>query len=320
MFKLPKEVKVGILAVIALALFLIGISWLRGQSVLERTTLIHAYYTDIKGLTVGSAVLYKGMKVGQVRNIELAQEKERIKVVFDISSELELPRDSKAMIVSLDVLGSVGIRLLPGQRTQMIADGETLADSLEVGLMERITDELAPKITSVVSRIDSVVATIQGTMKGANNRANRIIKSIEQTSNNLTTGSRQLMATLRKIDQTIADIQLVVDSIQSSGDLNATFANARAFTDSLREMSTEIKRVMQQADRSMANIEAITAKIDSGEGTLGLLLNDPSLNDSLTAAAAQLQALLKDLQENPKRYVHFSVFGRGNKARKNDDE
>lgn len=296
--KLRREFKVGVFAVIVIAVAWWGIKWLGGQNVLLTSNIYYVYYDNVSGLQESSRVKLRGVEVGNVRDITL--ENDRVKVEIAVESQYEemIPANSVAEMGSAGLMGGVEIVIIQGDAAEFMEDGATfegrvkadmigtladkgaeLMDGLNttVGGVNALLEDNAQKISTLVSNLESMSASIDGIMSASS--AN--IKSSISNLNSFT-------ATLS----------------ENTGRIESMLANLDSFTGELAEA-----QLVEQLTTTVNDLNAVLASIQSGDGSVGKLVNDPELYDSLAKAGDNLALLLEDLKANPMRYVHFSLFG-----------
>ena len=296
--KLRREFKVGVFAVIVIAVAWWGIKWLGGQNVLLTSNIYYVYYDNVSGLQESSRVKLRGVEVGNVRDITL--ENDRVKVEIAVESQYEemIPVNSVAEMGSASLMGGVEIVIIQGDAAEFMEDGATfegrvkadmigtladkgaeLMDGLNttVGGVNALLEDNAQKISTLVSNLESMSASIDGIMSASS--AN--IKSSISNLNSFT-------ATLS----------------ENTGRIESMLANLDSFTGELAEA-----QLVEQLTTTVNDLNTVLATIQSGEGSVGKLVNDPELYDSLAKAGDNLALLLEDLKANPMRYVHFSLFG-----------
>jgi phospholipid/cholesterol/gamma-HCH transport system substrate-binding protein len=306
--RFKNEVKVGLLAIATLGLFMVGLSYLRGRSVLDRANTGYVHYTNSSGLHTGSMVSYKGFKVGQVQNVEYVQESGRIKVTFDFTKGIPIPANSYAL-VSVSIFGTASIEIVGGSGDQMLEDGGTLRDSIAPGLMAQL-DPLKVKLQSVLENVDSITVVLNRTVRGQNTQLKRVMNNVEAATGSVSETLAVLKQSLHKAQAAMAAVQRTVDTLRNNQNLWAAIGNARVFTDSLAASSENIRATLASAQQTIQRVSNLMAKLDTTQGALGSLLLDPALAANLESSTASLNALLVDLKAHPSRYVHFSIFGR----------
>ncbi|MDP2423846.1 MAG: MCE family protein, partial [Bacteroidales bacterium] len=238
------------------------------------------------------------------------------------SREVLVPINSKVIIYSHDLMGSRAINLILGKSPIMAQNGDTLVSGVQATLQEEVNRQVQPikkKAEDLLLSIDSVVTTIQ-TVLNADARSNlaQSFESIRQTISTLehtTYTIDTLVQTERKRMAIILEnIESITTNLRNNNKiLTNTIHNIHAVTDSLT--ATNIRQTFTKLETTLDHLNSVLVKIDNAEGTLGILINDPSLYRELESSSNQLNQLIEDMKLNPKRYLHFSVFGRsGNRA------
>ena len=328
--KISKEIKVGALAIITIVAFLIGISYLRGRSVLADINIYKASFENVNGLTKGSPVLYKGYKVGQVQAIKYQEGSGDLEVSFDVDKSIPVPKDSRVVIKSADLMGIGGMQmaLMPGKSSQLAENEAFLKSELDSGPIGELTDqisEVAEMTTTVENSINELVTTFNDAFgNGSDSKIGKITQNIEELSSNLAADSKKLGPILNDVKTVTGDIGYVVDSIRNDPNLKRMMTNAADASENFNKTSKDAVVLVANANSAIHKVDSIVTKINDGEGSIGRLLNDDQLYKDLDEAVVDLDLLLEDLRNNPKRYIHFSVFGRKNKGPKppeaiNDD-
>lgn len=306
--KLSKEIKTGLLALIAIALIIFGYNFLKGENILEKTRTFYAVYDDVEGLSSSSPVTINGLQVGNVSNIEFLNREAKLVVSFNVKNNFEFSKSSVAKIYGGDLIGGKSIAIEPNFNNQKPAvSGDTLTSKVEGGLFELVNDKLTPlqfKVENAVTGIDSLVASLNFVLDTGSKQS---IKS----------SIAEFETTLKSFNQTTKKINGLLDENESKfgttmNNLEHASANFVGISDSLAAL--EIQPMFIELKQNLQNLNSVTSKLEKGEGSLGKLLDDDGLYDNLEASAKQMEELLQDMKLNPKRYVHFSIFGKKNKA------
>lgn len=306
--KLSKEIKTGLLALIAIALIIFGYNFLKGENILEKTRTFHAVYDDVEGLSSSSPVTINGLQVGNVSKIEFLNREAKLVVSFNVKNSFEFSKSSVAKIYGGDLIGGKSIAIEPNFNNQKPAvSGDTLTSEVEGGLFELVNDKLTPlqfKVENAVTGIDSLVASLNFVLDTSSKQS---IKS----------SIAEFETTLKSFNQTTKKINGLLDENETKfgttmNNLEHASANFVGISDSLAAL--EIQPMFIELKQNLQNLNSVTSKLEKGEGSLGKLLDDDGLYDNLEASAKQMEELLQDMKLNPKRYVHFSIFGKKNKA------
>jgi phospholipid/cholesterol/gamma-HCH transport system substrate-binding protein len=313
---IPREVKVGALFLLGLAFFLVGLSYLRGSSVFSTTMVLKAAYVNVAGLGVGDKVIINGFRVGKVKEMRLDAASGNIVVYMELPNELRLPKDSHAMIYANGLLGTMAIQLLPGKSKDFAADGTTLADSLEVSMLESVKNNVQPLKENLEKLSKELVVTFASVNKviGDPAQLQRIMSNVEISTQNLATASKSL-ARMDSILRHVEHLTATLD--KNSGNVNRMLVNATATTDTLKAALPDLRKTVAETRASMESINKIMADMKNGQGTAGQLLVNKDLYDNLNKSLKSLEKLTTDFQQNPRRYIgQFSIFGRKVKEEK----
>lgn len=312
---MKKEIKIGIFAVVVLLCTWAGIRFLSGLDVFSRTKTYYINYTDVAGIEQASPVKILGVKVGSVTNISLDPTKaEGVELTIEVSKKYNLPVDSKAKLFSDGLMGGKAIAIEYGSATEYLASGDHITAAYDKGLM----DIAGAELEGLTKKIGETLTTLTATLDNVNGLLAENRTSFQGVMSNLDsmTGSMDDVLTGKK-----QELVAVVDNLTSFAEalgrnserIDSVMMNVTTLTNQFA--AADIANSLQQ---TLTKLDATLAKLNSGDGTVGKLMTDKALYDNLTAASANLSTLLADLQAYPKRYVHFSVFGRGAKADERD--
>lgn len=319
--KVAKEIWIGLAFVVALALFIWGINFLKGTSVFGDQRYFYAVYDRVDGLTTSNPVTVNGLKIGQVGKVGFMDDgSSRIMVEMMIDDPIIIPRNSVATISSSDLLGSKEVSISLGDAMEYCMSGDTLRSDIQKTLQEEVNMQVAPlkkKAEDLMLSIDSMV-TIISMVLNENTRASleESIGSIQQTIDNLknTTSSIDTLVTTQKtrMSAIIANVESISNNLEENNEaITRILNNFGSISDSLAR--ADIATTFARANAVLEDVEAVSGKIQSGEGSIGLLLQDEKLYYRLENSAADLDLLLQDIRLNPQRYMHFSVFGKNPK-------
>jgi phospholipid/cholesterol/gamma-HCH transport system substrate-binding protein len=311
MKKISNEVKVGATALLTLVVFVWLFNFLKGKDLLRTTANYYVVYDRIAGLEESSPIEVNGHKVGIVQSIEFVDPGSgKLLVTFSIRKDFKIPGNSIAQIVPVSLLGGMKVQLLYGEGPGFINRGDTIKGKCDESLTEKLEKELVPvkdKITNLIASLDTVICSVNDIMDSD------FKKDLKGTMANLngTTGSlerivgskeKDLKATLENIDKFS---RMLADN---SGSLGNTFTNLEEISDTLAaaDLYGSVTRLKSSLEKASAMID----NMNNGKGTAGQLLTNDSLYSNLSASLESMNLLLKDMKENPKRYVHFSLFGK----------
>ena len=294
---ITKEVRIGIAGIIALCALIYGINWLKGIHMFQPSSYFYAKFQNVNGLTKSSPVFADGVRVGIVCDIYYDYVNPgNVIVEVELDTELRIPKGSSAELVS-EVMGGVRMNiLLANNPREKYAVGDTIPGKLNNGMMESVA-QLMPKVQEMLPKLDSILISLNNILGDKSIPAT--LHSMETTTANLAVVSSQMKGLMSK------------DIPQLTGKLNTIGDNFIAISGNLKEI--DYAATFKKIDETLANVKILTEKLNSKDNTLGLLFNDPSLYNNLNATTENAASLLEDLKAHPKRYVHFSLFGKKDK-------
>lgn len=320
--KLSTELKVGILVVLAIGLAYWGINFMQGNDIFKKERNYYAVYQRINGLVVSNPVSINGFNVGLVKNISFLDSKgKRILVEFAIKNKhIQIPNDSKVRIFSSDLLGSKAVELIVGESDIMAQVGDTLTSDIEQDLAEAVNAQIAPlknKAEELLGKVTDAVVTVESIFdKDAKENLSESFVKIRESFESFSRAAKNLddMVSTNKpvIDTMMLDFSSVIANIRANEEnLNTFFENMASISDTLE--SSELNAAIANAANSLDKLSSMIDNVSEGKGTIGKLMYDDSLYNSLVNTSSQLDSLLNDMQAHPKRYIHFSVFGKKDK-------
>lgn len=291
-----KEVKIGMVAVVALAVLICGINYLKGINIFKPSIYYYVKFKDVNGLAKSSPVFVDGYRIGIVHDIIYDYNHPgNIDVEIVLNKSMRLPKNTTAVIVS-SLMGNLRLNLIiPRGLTGFCAIGDTITGGLDSGMMETV-GQLVPAVEKLLPKIDSILTSVNALVSDPSIRAS--LHSIQTTTANLADASYGLKHLMNK------DVPRLTKKLNVIGD------NAIAVTDHLKGI--DFQSSMANIDSTLKDVKTITEKLNSKDNTLGLFLNDRAVYDNLNSTFVGASNLLQDLKANPKRYVHFSLFGRKN--------
>ncbi|MFD2571332.1 MlaD family protein [Spirosoma soli] len=308
--KVSQEVKVGLLAVITLMMFYFGFNFLKGSDFFSSTNKYQVVYDNIDGLTASNPVRINGLSVGRVKGIEILQDQgNKLLVTLDLNKNIRVTQGSRAVLADDGLLGGKVILLSVNQGKPVLESGGMLVAAKETGLSALIREKTLPVLNNVDSltyQLNRVVAQFDqtGVMLNQTLRsANQGVKTLDLTIAENRAGLRATLANVSRLSASL---------VETEQQLKPILAKADTFADSLQGL--QLKQTLATVNKTVDNLQRILADVNSGRGSLGKLTSDEALYRNVNATTASLEKLLTDLRENPKRYVHFSLFGKKDKA------
>jgi phospholipid/cholesterol/gamma-HCH transport system substrate-binding protein len=313
--KISNETKVGILATVAITVLILGYSFLRGTDLFMRESEFYAVYPNIDGLTESKPVLVNGFKIGRVSKLTLAPNGHII-AEFQINPDYKIPKNTTARLESSDLLGGKAIVFELGNSKTFAADGDTLTAFIQEGFMDQVKP-IQKKADQIASRLDSILESVNNTLNPKfQKNFDRSFASIANTLENLERTSKKVDGLMdsetAKISGILSNLQSISTNFKNNNQKISTIvANFEQISD--QTAKANIGQTLINANQAVKDLQQVISKINAGEGSIGLLINDKKLYDNLAQSAENLDKLMIDLKANPKRYVHFSVFGGGKK-------
>jgi phospholipid/cholesterol/gamma-HCH transport system substrate-binding protein len=305
--KISKEFKVGLLAVVSITVLYIGFNFLKGSNLFSPYNTYYALYDNIDGLDVSNPILINGFSVGRVSKIEILQNHQnRLVVSLDINDDQRVGNNTWAIIKS-DLLGSKAIHLDSVDTGTPLEEGDTLNALLHKGLTEQLTNTAMPlvdKFEVTLRNLNNILANL------ANNEdnINQVIANFKTTSANIAQGTSKIGELSAKLDK------LLVELNDPETGVAALISKMNQVADTVN--SLELEALMTSTKQSIDQLGTTLQQINEGEGTLNHLLKDDQLYNNMTKTMEDLDKLFIDMKDNPKRYVHFSVFGKKDKSDK----
>jgi phospholipid/cholesterol/gamma-HCH transport system substrate-binding protein len=312
--KINNETKIGILAVVAIALLILGFNFLKGQNVFDNSKEIYAVFHSVEGLTPSNPVTINGLLVGTVSEMK---EKDRnldsVIVVVRLTKDINIPVNSLAFI-NKDLLGTANLSIALGTANNFVNDGDTLNTQVNTGLIDDVKASLNPALNNVngtLKSLDSLIEAI-GTIFDPATKYN-----IQKIVTNLTISTANLQTMLNSqtgvLAKTLNNLDKVTGNLAAHNEgINKTLENLE--TASGKFANVKLDETIDNLNKTVNELNGVVAKANSNEGSLGLLLNDKRLYQNLENTSRSLNILLDDLRVQPKRYVHFSLFGKKNKG------
>jgi len=303
--KISREVKTAVLVIISLVLIVFLFNYLKGQNLLDSSRKVFVVYDNVEGLTSSSPVTLNGHTIGKVQEIGFTEDgSAKLKVLLLIEDDFQFSKNSKAQLYDTGLIGGKGIGIIPAfDNAENVKSGDILQGSVKPGIMDMVGQTLSPlqdKIGVVLVTADSLLTNINDVFD-------------EPTKNNLKSGIAQLNATISSFKNTSASINELIASNKEK--LDNTLANVEDVSSNLSKItdsiaSANLTKTINDLQATVGNFDKLLSSIESGEGSMGKLLKDEGLYDNLEGASKQLEQLLQDMKLNPKRYVHFSIFGK----------
>ncbi|MDE7032174.1 MAG: MlaD family protein [Muribaculaceae bacterium] len=293
-----KEVIIGVLVLVSMALLFIGIDFLKGVNVFKAANYYYATYDNVAGLAISAPVTVNGYKVGQVREINyLYNNPGHVQVEISLDRELKLTKGTKA-VISSDILGTATIVLEMAPGTDYAPVGSELQASVASGLMDAVSQDLMPSVSAIFPKIDSLLTSLNTVVSDPAVLASA--RRLDAITANLETATVQLNALMRTMPPITADVKHI------TANMDTVSANLTELSASLRQLPLD--STMQQVQLMVDNLRQLSEELRNPDGTLGRLTSDPALYDNLNATVQSLDSLFVDIKKNPKRYISIKLL------------
>lgn len=304
---MSKELKTGIVAVVVIALFIWGYNFLKGQDLFSANARhFFVEYNNINGLNEASSVTINGLKVGKVDEIRFndnPDKKGNLIVKISLDTDFNFSKNSIAKIYSASLMGGQNLAIVPKYDGEIAKSGDYLKGEVESDIFSSVGEKLNP----IQAKLENVLVGADSLLIGFN-------QVLDEKSR------QSLNRSILGLEGTISDIRKTLSSVNSlladnKGNLNATLANTKKITDNFSKVSDDLANAnlgesVKKLEATLANVNGLLANMKSGKGTLGKLMTDEKMYTNLTNASKELEELLREMKLNPKRFVHFSLFGK----------
>lgn len=304
---MSKELKTGVIAVLIIVAFIWGFNFLKGQDIFQpNVRKFMVEYKNVGGLTEASVVTINGLKVGQVKDITFNTKQENrgsLIVEFIIDNDFEFSRNSVVKIYSPNPLAGSNLAIIPDYKGEMAKSGDFLKGEIEPGLLSSLGERLDP----IQTKLEHVLVSADTLFQKVNHILN------DNTNASIKRSIQNLEYTVNDVRKTLGNLNNVLDS--NSVGLKATIDNTKIITENLIQLTDSLNnvnfaRLTRDVETTITSVNKLLKGIESGEGTIGKLMKDEQLYNNLAATSKELEELLRDMKLNPKRFVHFSLFGK----------
>lgn len=298
--KLTKEIKIALVAIVGILVMYFGINFLKGMNLFSTNNAYYMTFDDIQGLGASTPIYADGYKVGTVDGMEYDyKENGPIKVKVDINKDLRIPQGSKAEIVK-DLMGNLQVNLLLANNPrERVEPGGVIPGAVNGGMMDKAAN-LIPVVEKMLPKLDSILTSVNVLLADPALAAS--LHNVETITSNLTVSTRELNTLMAGLNKQVPGM------VRKA---NGVLDNTNRLTANLA--SLDVQGTLNKVNQTLESAHQFTEKLNSNQGSLGLLMNDTKLYDNLTSTMSHADSLVIDLKAHPKRYVHFSVFGRKDK-------
>jgi len=310
MIKLSREFKTGIVAIITIILFIWGFSFIKSNNIFKKERTFYAVYKNVQGLQPSSLVTINGFKVGKIDDIFFDVQKKGFLIVkFSLNNNFKFSKKSVAKIYSSDLMGTKSLSIVPNYMSKIAQNGDTLKSEIEPGVFELLNNKVAP----LQAKFESLLANTDTLMQKINNILDK------KTENNLKVSINSLKNTLLVFEKTTKKVNSLISENQNN--FNEIINNSKKISQNLNNLTDSVNHVdlagtISKFHKTITNLNLILTNINAGKGNVGKFMKDEKLYQNFTNASKELEELLRDMKLHPKRYVHFSLFGKKDKEYK----
>ena len=311
--KIPKEVKVGLMATAAIVILFVGFYFLKGANIFSNNNKYICYFDDVEGLQGSAPVEMRGMSVGRVSKISLTASK-RVMVEISVSKKIDVPQGTLAVFAQPDLMGGKVIKLEIGSGPGNIHPGDSLATVKEGGVVDKVAGELTPRLAELkvtITEINRAMAGVNSIVGEQNQKALAdAIASIKTTADNLSSLSGSLNKESGEMTEIIHNAKSLTGNLAKNNDtINRILSNASSIT---RQLSNApIQKTLANLQQAIDELHGILDKVNNNQGSLGMLINNKDVYNNLNGSLHSLNSLMDDIKAHPSRYINVTVFGSG---------
>ncbi len=307
MIKINRQAKTGIIVVIATLLFIWGFNYLKGKDILKSYNTYYSILDNVEGVVKSTPVTLKGIPIGTVEDLHFTPDMTNTVMVLNIDRKFIFPKDSKVKVYGGNIMGGKSVAIVPGESTEVTKDGDTLQVLKMPGMFDLVND----KITPLQNKLESSLTSLDSILQGVNNIMDK------PSQDHIKSSLADLAITLKHFKNTSA--QLDQTFTQNKENINLSLQNFHKISEDFSTLSDSLKqirigKISKELEQSIAELNRLMKNLNNPNGTTGKLMKDKELYDNLVKSTKELELLLKDLRQHPKKYVHFSIFGKKDKS------
>jgi phospholipid/cholesterol/gamma-HCH transport system substrate-binding protein len=301
---ISKEIKSAIFVLTTIILFIFGFNYLKGTSLIDRQKTIYSVYDEVDGLLVGANVMINGLSIGNVTALVFLPNSTKIVVTLKVKDKINFSSNSTAIIYETGVLGGLAIAIEPiFEKDIVVKSGDTLKSSIRPGLTELINRQIEP----LQRKLESTLTSVDSIFSGASYVLNKDTQNdIKESLNVLTSAIKAINNSSKIIEKTLT---------KKNSQINNSIDNIESISSNLANVSNDLNdfdlaNVLSNLEMSINGINLIVNNLNSDNSSLGNLINNDDVYDNLNSSIENLNLLITDIKTNPKKYIHFSIFGR----------
>mgnify|MGYP000672255266 CR=1 FL=1 len=304
---MSREIKTGIVSIVIIALFIWGYNYLKGQNLFEASSrTFYIEYDNIRGLNKASTVSINGLHVGRVSDITFNTDPKKrgmLVVQIMVEDDFEFSKNSVVKIYSTGIIGGESLAIIPSYEGEPAVSGDYLTGEVESDIFTSVGQSLNPlktKVERVIIEADSLLIALNDVLD-------------EKTRNSFKRTIQGFETTVSSVNSTLSSLNQLIDS--SSVSMSVTLDNTKKMTENFAKVSdtlvnANLGETVKTLQATLDNVNGLLAGLEEGKGTMGKLMKNDSLYTNLTNASKEMEELLREMKLNPKRFVHFSLFGK----------
>lgn len=300
-----KEVKIGASVLVAIAILVFGINYLKGVNIFKASNYYYATYSNVTGLAISAPVTLNGFKIGIIREMDYDYDHPgNVIVEISVDKALKLPEGTKALVES-DLLGTASIALELGTSANYLPIGSTLQGEVKPGMMDALSKELMPSVSKIFPKIDTLLTSINSivgdpALKASVQRLDALTADLQRTTQNLAKMSAQLPAMTAKVTPILSDVKNITTNVDSiTTDLGSL---------STRLAQMQVDSLVNDLQATVSNLQDLTTRLNDPNSSVGKLMQSPELYNNINSTISSLDSLFIDIKKNPKRYINVKVF------------
>jgi phospholipid/cholesterol/gamma-HCH transport system substrate-binding protein len=314
--KISNETKVGVLAIIAITLLILGFNYLKGRKLFSDDMTLYGKYESISGLTPSNPVMINGLQVGSVSKISNDEYMQEIIVSLNITKDIKIPTNSVALIVP-NPLSTPRVEIKLGDATTFFKTKDSIATDANKGILDDVLSKVDPvlfEVKKAVTSLDTLIRTVNAVVDSkAKDNIGHTLENLNRISASMLVSTSSLEQLLNQqtgsLAKTLNNLSAVTGNLANNNDkINNVMSNLDKTTGKFAQL--DFQKTLNTIDSTINQLQTMVSKFSNNNGTLGLMLNDPSLYKNLASTSNKLNLLLDDIRINPKRYVSISVFGK----------
>jgi phospholipid/cholesterol/gamma-HCH transport system substrate-binding protein len=299
--KFSNELKIGLVVLFAIFIGYMGFRIMKDEPIFSQVNVLYTKFDTVEGLIRGSNVYLNGFKIGTVREMQYLVQEDSALITLNITEDIQLPKGSMAQLASPDFLGSSTIRIIKSNSSESLEWGSYLKGIQKEGLLNTFTDRgtaISDSVAVTITLLNEKLRALDFLNQQSSNDIGSALSNVKQTSDYLLEAVRSNSDDLNDM---IGSAKRSLETIEDISD--SSRASIEQSIKNLELLSVEMSQLTRELSATSTTLNSVLEKMDQGEGSLGLLLNDPSLYENVDSLSYNLNELIKGIKEDPKRYL-----------------